>query len=238
MNKIIETWNYINRKYSSSEIYWRLTATNVSMFKILSGYLADKRYSTALDAGAGNLAFKKIISLAADKYYSFDFTNNNCGIDFIGDVRQMPCKDSAVDLVVCSAVLEHLPQPQECVNEVFRAVRNNGTIVLTAPHFHYIHGEPADYWRFTEFGLAQLIDTADIKYQKIIITEVGYLINFFVSIIAPVLIAAALSIKIIPEKLLLRIAGFINLVFYKFDRLFKSKKLCLGYIIFIEKVKK
>lgn len=70
-----------------------------------------------------------------------------------GDVQQIPLRGQSVDCVVCTEVLEHLPRPERCVNEIHRLLRNGGLVLASVPFLYPIHADPFDYQRFTEDGL-------------------------------------------------------------------------------------
>jgi hypothetical protein len=52
--------------------------------------------------------------------------------------------------------LEHLPDPQECVDEIHRLLHNDGLVFASTPFFYPIHADPYDFQRFTEDGLRHL----------------------------------------------------------------------------------
>jgi SAM-dependent methyltransferase len=53
-------------------------------------------------------------------------------------------------------VLEHLPDPQACVDEMQRLLRTGGLVLASVPFFYPVHADPYDYQRFTEDGLRHL----------------------------------------------------------------------------------
>lgn len=72
------------------------------------------------------------------------------------DVTQVPLLGQSVDCVVCTEVLEHLPNPQACVDEVHRLLRGGGLVLASVPFIYPVHADPYDFQRFTEDGLWHL----------------------------------------------------------------------------------
>jgi len=51
----------------------------------------------------------------------------------LGDVQYLPFKGGSFDSVLCSEILEHLPHPGRCVQEIHRILREGGSAVFTTP---------------------------------------------------------------------------------------------------------
>lgn len=54
-----------------------------------------------------------------------------------GDATNLPFEDETFDYVVCSEVLEHIPDDTTAAREIFRVLKPGGTAVVTVPHTDY-----------------------------------------------------------------------------------------------------
>jgi SAM-dependent methyltransferase len=79
-------------------------------------------------------------------------------IDVQADAYHLPFRDAAFDVVLCAEVLEHTHSPALALEEFRRVLRPGGKLLLTTPFAFPIHYGPNDYYRFTRFGLAHLLD--------------------------------------------------------------------------------
>ncbi len=68
------------------------------------------------------------------------------------DASDLPFEDGSFDLVVCIAVLEHVLEPQRCVDEVRRVLRDDGLVYATTPFMQQVHMGEYDFTRFTHAG--------------------------------------------------------------------------------------
>lgn len=50
-----------------------------------------------------------------------------------GDVNNLEMPDNSFDIVVATAVIEHIPDPEQMMKEAGRILRPNGLIILTSP---------------------------------------------------------------------------------------------------------
>ncbi len=73
-----------------------------------------------------------------------------------GDVTAVPCKSEFCDSILCTEVLEHLPDPQKCVGEIFRLLKPGGVAFVSTPFLFPVHADPFDFQRYTEDGLRHL----------------------------------------------------------------------------------
>lgn len=82
-------------------------------------------------------------------------------VDLVSDVTNIPAADASFDVVLCSEVLEHVPEPTKALDEFSRLLKVGGILVLTAPFASNVHMAPyhfcsgfSKYWY--EHHLARL----------------------------------------------------------------------------------
>jgi SAM-dependent methyltransferase len=78
-------------------------------------------------------------------------------------------KSRHYDFIVLDQILEHVPNPQKAVQEVYRIMKKGGWLITTTPFLIKIHPCPNDYWRFSKEGMCQLLG----KFSKIIVKSWG-----------------------------------------------------------------
>lgn len=71
---------------------------------------------------------------------------------FIADAHSIPLADGSVGGVVIQAVLEHVLQPAEVVDEIWRVLGEDGLVYSETPFMQQVHEGPYDFTRFTESG--------------------------------------------------------------------------------------
>jgi SAM-dependent methyltransferase len=76
--------------------------------------------------------------------------------NMFADVTATPLKNASIDSILCTEVLEHLKDPQACVDEIHRLLRDDGLVFASTPFFYPVHADPYDFQRFTEDGLRHL----------------------------------------------------------------------------------
>jgi SAM-dependent methyltransferase len=79
------------------------------------------------------------------------------GVQIIGDAQALGLAGASFDRVLCTEVLEHLPEPQRAIDEMRRVLKPGGTLLLTTRFLFPIHDAPHDYFRFTKYGLRHLL---------------------------------------------------------------------------------
>jgi len=76
--------------------------------------------------------------------------------DIVGDIHDLPFKESTVDAVICLSVLEHVENPLKAMSEIRRVLKPGGYALIYVPFLYYYHAERdyyKDYWRFSEDAL-------------------------------------------------------------------------------------
>lgn len=64
---------------------------------------------------------------------------------------------SKFDVILCLNVLEHIYDYQTAVDNMTKALKKGGTLIIALPMFYPLHDEPHDYWRFTEHNLRRML---------------------------------------------------------------------------------
>jgi SAM-dependent methyltransferase len=86
--------------------------------------------------------------------------------DILGDAEALPIPSERADLILCTEVLEHLPEPLRALREMSRVLVDEGHLVLTVPLIWGEH-DHVDHHRWTEAGLRRLLDSAAFEIQII-----------------------------------------------------------------------
>lgn len=109
-----------------------------------------------LDVGAGESPFRAACDELGFRYFSSDFGEFQPSETFVGlktpeweyapsdfqcDVLDIP-ETSQFDVILCTEVLEHLPNPALAFAKLTRLCRDGGTIIVTVPLSSLIHQAP------------------------------------------------------------------------------------------------
>jgi len=86
------------------------------------------------------------------------------------DASLLPFRAETFDAVICSELLEHVPDPRPVLEEIRRTLRPRGIVLICAPFLNRIHGDPYDFARFTDFFWKETLtsmgfDGVHIDYQ-------------------------------------------------------------------------
>lgn len=113
--------------------------------------------SHVLDAGAGASKYRPFFSHC--RYETQDFCQYEGPlvqylqpIDYVCEITRIPLPDGSLDAILCTEVLEHVPDPMVVLAEFGRLLKPGGNLLLTAPHGSHLHMEPYHYYTgFTHF---------------------------------------------------------------------------------------
>jgi SAM-dependent methyltransferase len=76
--------------------------------------------------------------------------------DVLFDAHDIPFADETFDAVVAQAVLEHVLDPQRCVEEFTRVLKPRGLVFAETPFMQQVHGGAYDLTRFSLLGHRRL----------------------------------------------------------------------------------
>ncbi len=121
-----------------------------------------------LDAGSGRLKEQTLrgeILATGAELHTLDFCAGE-GVDFVGDVSDMPFEADTYDIVLSTQVLEHVQDPARVCAEMARVLKPGGHLFLTTPQSSPIHNEPWNYFNFTHYGLSLLFEKSGLRVVK------------------------------------------------------------------------
>ncbi len=121
-----------------------------------------------LDAGAGTSPYRDLFSHA--RYEAADFaqlSTKYAPLHYVCDLTDIPVEDGRFDRIVFNQVLEHLPEPERAVAELFRVLKPGGRILCSVPLFFGEHQVPHDYFRYTRFALRRIFEQAGFEISGI-----------------------------------------------------------------------
>jgi SAM-dependent methyltransferase len=103
------------------------------------------------------------------------------------EAEHLPFMGGKFDAVVCSELLEHVPDPTAVLSEIHRVLRSDGTLFLCVPFLNRIHGDPYDYGRYTDYYWSRTLQT--FGFREISIEKQG----LFWSVLAEMLRELAMA---------------------------------------------
>lgn len=106
--------------------------------------------SRVLDVGAGTGPYRPLFAHCA--YFTHDFGSEPSTqgkytlLDYVSDITAIPVSDESFDVILCTEVLEHVPDAVNALREIARILRPGGRLLLTAPLGSFLHQEPYHFY--------------------------------------------------------------------------------------------
>lgn len=124
-----------------------------------------------LDLGCGMVPFYGMYRDLVTDNVCIDWANSlhaNPHIDVVADLNQpFPLPDAAFETVLCSDVLEHIAEPAAFLRETARVLAPGGKLILMVPFLYWVHEQPHDYFRYTEFALRRIAEASGLAVQTL-----------------------------------------------------------------------
>jgi SAM-dependent methyltransferase len=173
-----------NRKIWKSSKYTykrgKLAASRDSKEVSISSRLITDLIADQYDRNLRNHAKGRLLDLGCGKvplYEAYkDYVTENICIDWMGTLHKneyldyelditenLPFRENEFDTIILSDVLEHIPVPEQLWKEMARILSTNGKIILNVPFMYWLHEQPHDYYRYTEFALRRFVDRAGLR---------------------------------------------------------------------------
>lgn len=200
-NHMVKPSNFHNNRRWHNWIVYDINDKFLQKYsKYLKGHLVD--------LGCGEAPYKKYFLQFVDKYTGVDWSNtlHDSKIDIYSDLNvELALEDEVADSIVSISVLEHLYEPQVFLNESFRILKKNGSMLLQVPWQWRLHEIPHDYFRYTPYALKDMFTKAGFNEVKIeatcgFFTTCLLKINYFTHrwLIGPKITKWSIAIFLIP----------------------------------------
>ena len=204
------TKNYFKKYCKNLFNYCHKISKRLSRYNLIKFLKSDLKTFIDLEeqihvlfVGSGGPLEELIRNTLKCKLITID-VNKERNPDYVMSITEMDFKDNNFNLVLMLEVLEHVDNPFNAPDEIFRVLKPGGTLLLSTPFILGIHDAPFDYWRFTKYGLKEMFS----QFENIIIKERT---GFFLTI------CNLLVRLIISETLFLKILGCLfSLIVYIF----------------------
>jgi SAM-dependent methyltransferase len=122
-----------------------------------------------LDVGCGKMPYKTLIAENSQiqQYIGLDIEaardyGAKADIVWTADGK-IPLENEVVQSAMATEVLEHCPDPQAIVNEVYRVLAKDAVFFLTVPFLWNLHEVPYDEHRYTPFALQRILQNAGFQ---------------------------------------------------------------------------
>tara|TARA_X000000950_G_C13915358_1_gene660751 strand:- start:5144 stop:5860 length:717 start_codon:yes stop_codon:yes gene_type:complete len=159
--------NFLNDEYCKflSDRLWK---NRISWAQMVASSIEND--SIVLDVGAGTCLFKE--NFKHCKYLSQDFIQLKDqpygDIDIVSDITSIPLKDDYADVVFCTEVLEHLPEPIKAIKEFHRLLKSKGKLIITAPLGSGQHQKPFHFYGgYTRFFYEKFLNEIGFEIEVI-----------------------------------------------------------------------
>jgi len=167
-NKPMEAFDLLDPKPTpwDFELYHSRRAVLMAIRRVL-----PLLHGTVLDVGCGRMDYRPVLLASpskATRYVGLDLAVNTYSQpDLTWDGQTIPLPADSVDGAIATEVLEHCPNPEIVLREVFRVLRPGTVFLLTVPFLWPLHDIPYDEYRYTPFALERLLGNAGFEKIQI-----------------------------------------------------------------------
>ncbi|MFN7044602.1 MAG: class I SAM-dependent methyltransferase [Flavobacterium sp.] len=127
-----------------------------------------------LDIGCGKMPYKNFIlqTSKVERYVGLDIESaleydKSVRPDYTWNGVTMPFENESFECAFGTEVLEHCPEPEIVLKEVFRVLKDDGVFFFTVPFLWNLHEVPHDEYRYTPFSLERHLKNSGFKDVEI-----------------------------------------------------------------------
>mgnify|MGYP001298952206 CR=1 FL=1 len=123
-----------------------------------------------LDVGCGKMPYKKYIleNTKVTEYIGLDIDDalvydKKIKPDYTWDGIKMPFENNTFESAIGTEVLEHCPNPEIILKEIYRVLKPGGVFLFTVPFLWNLHEVPHDEYRYTPFSLERHLKNSGFR---------------------------------------------------------------------------
>lgn len=123
-----------------------------------------------IDIGCGTKPYRALLAPFVTEHVGLDHresVHGSAGVDLFGTAYEIPAPDASFDCAICTAVLEHLEEPELALRECHRILKHGGTAIYSIPFVWHLHEEPRDFYRFSKYGIRYLFQKAGFDVSEL-----------------------------------------------------------------------
>lgn len=188
-----------------------------------------------IDIGCGAKQYKDLLAPYVTEHVGLDYKgtlHDQANVDLWGTAYNIPVGDASFDSAICTAVLEHLEEPEAALKECKRVLKQGGVAIYSVPFIWHLHEEPRDFFRFSMYGLKYLFDKTGFE-----ILELKALSGFWVTF-GQLFVYNLYRINMGPLRWFHIVDGIgllIQCVAYVMDRFDKTEQWTWMYMVVVRK---
>ncbi len=124
-----------------------------ALFELVGDLVGDLAGKRILDFGCGIGTYRAALERSGARWVGVDLTGREPTAHAEGG--RLPFRDGAFDLVFCTSVLEHLPEPDAALDEMRRVLAEGGILFGYVAFLEPFHG--LSYFHMSHMGLEYLL---------------------------------------------------------------------------------
>jgi len=185
---------------------WLILRRRTRIFQEGLNRLPERNLSV-LDIGGRLQPYRSLLGVRVSHYVAVDPCRAPL-VNVFAVAEALPFRDEQFDFVICTQVLQYLPDPRQAASEIRRVLRRGGSAFLSAPAV-FLRDHDKEYWRFLPEGLRYLLQdfaAVEVLPEGNSLAGLFRTVNVFLASFArPRFLAPVLDWTVVPS---LNVAGF------------------------------
>lgn len=207
--------------------------------------------TTILDVGAGECQYRPLFAHCVYKAHDFcqyegvsegvQQQSWNYGlIDYESDITEIPVPDASFDAILCTEVLEHVPEPIRALAELARTLKPGGQLFISAPLGSGLHQVPFHFYGgYTPYFYRKFL--TELGFENLEIVPNGGFFKHFAQEshrVATILKARRRLHRFSPLRVMLSVffARLMPVYFYHLDDDIRVDEFAVGFFVSAQKV--